>query len=123
VGKNQNYDTDKMVNIYKSMVNYINPLVKPYIIIGVAEGTAESQKEIEDKMTVEFGRNYINIRDYLANYAMSELGKTPTDEDKELMEQGSIPKSLMDEDSCFTAEANEAIANIIYERLNELNIL
>lgn len=123
VGKNQNYDADRLVNVYKAMVNYMNPLVKSYIIVGIAEGTAQSQKELEDKMTSEFGRHYINIRDYMANYAMAELGMTPTEEDSALMAQGSVPKSLMDGDTQFTAEANEAIAKLICERLTELNIL
>lgn len=123
VGKEQKYDLEKTVDIYKKMVGYLNPVIKSYIIIGPIEGDNASMNDFDKRMKKEFGRNYISIREYISKYAVSEMNISLSSEDMALLEKGAVPKAFMEDEYIFKAETNEYIASIIYERLMELNIL
>lgn len=81
--------------------------------------------DVNKALENEFGAHYLNLRQFMVYEALNQLGKQPTDEDKEAINVGDVPFSLrVDGDpnhgnSDFYRLAGEQI----YKKLVELKYL
>ena len=91
-----------------------------FLIIGLHTGTAESRVELEKAMLEEYGEQYINLREYMSTQALEDAGMEPTEEDREMMEMGSTPSSLLSDQVHFNASGYELIGKQIYQRMEKL---
>jgi len=114
-------DINETLSIYRNMINYLSPARKEYLIVGPVTGSENEDREFDKAMTLEFGRNYINMREYLSKYALEELKLTPTDDDGQKISNGVIPSSIYNNNS-LTDKGNLAAANFIFERMKELGM-
>lgn len=91
-----------------------------FIIIGLHTGTAENRLELEAAMEAEYGKQYINLREYMSTNALNDAKLEMTEKDKEMISKGLIPASLMTDGVHFNSIGYELIGNLIYKRMDEL---
>lgn len=117
-------DPGDLCNQIKSIVDYAS-FNKPcqYIVVGLHSLTAADRAPLESEMLKQFGRRYINLRDYMTKYGLSDAGITPTSQDTADMAAGKTPTSLMTDGVHFTAAGYTIIGNLIFKRLKELSII
>jgi hypothetical protein len=123
IGQNGEADVDeeKLISIYKLMIDYTLAVDKKWICIGLHTGNASTRSTLEKKMTDTFGRHYINIREYLVSYGLSDAGITPTQADTDAIAIGQCPPSLVQSDGVHGTDAfYTIIANLVYLRGQEL---
>lgn len=121
MGQNGGYtDFEDLIRQQRAIIEHQTANKDRYIIVGLHTGTAESRNALETAMKNEYGAHYINLRDYMATQAMSDAGLIPTDEDKELMQNGSAPKSLMSDSVHFNGIGYELIGRLIYKTMDDL---
>ncbi len=124
IGTNGGYTTStELIETIRAMIEYMNPINKKYIVIGIhhlVSSVTETFGTIEKSMTLAFGRHYINERDYILKYGLSDAGITPTEEDTSAISQGEIPPSLLDDTVHYNAKGYNIIANLVNERGKEL---
>ncbi|MCF6764128.1 hypothetical protein, partial [Pseudomonas fragi] len=68
----------------------------------------------------EFGRRFIPIRQYLVKYGLADAGITPTAQDNADMASGTVPTSLRFDGVHWLAPGYTILANIVFQRLKEL---
>lgn len=121
IGTNGGYDDiAELMAQQKGMINHQEANRERFIIIGLSTGTAESMAELEHAMEDEYGRKYINLRDYMSTKALGDAGIIPTKEDLDMMAVGMTPESLLIDKVHFNATGYELIGDLIYERMLEL---
>lgn len=126
VGDNGGYDdNDDLLEQYKMFVKYLEGSKNGnnYLVLGRIKGDKDSNEEFESMMEDEFGKHYLNVRNYLCTEAMNDLKLTAAEEDKKAMENGEIPPSLMFDENNLNDRAYEAIGSLVYKRLVENNFV
>ena len=113
----------ELIECVEAMIDYMSPINKKYIVIGIhhlVSTVAEMFETIEKNMAMHFGRRYINQREYMIEYGLSDAGITPTNEDTAAISQGKIPPSLLYDDVHYNDKGYNIIANLVVERGKEL---
>lgn len=128
IGTNGGYDNpEDLIKQQRAIINHYEENGESFIVVGIHIGTAEERAELEEAMTQEYGDKYINLREYMCTCGIDDAnevldaGIETTEQDKEMIEEGKTPASLMKEDELhFTAYGYELIGNLIYKRMNQL---
>ena len=112
-----------LIGQYKALIK--NGNMGNYIILGLwlpsTNPTSTKEKQLaEDELLRAFGRNFLNIRKYLVDYGLSDLGISPTQEDVTAISLGNIPPSLLRDTVHLTSQAFELVAQQVYKRGQEL---
>lgn len=110
-----------LIHQQRSIIDHQNANRDRFIVVGLHKGTAESCADLEKAMRDEYGDRYINLRKYMSTKAMADAGLEPTQEDLQLMAQGSTPYSLMVADrSHFNSTGYALIGRLIYHTMDKL---
>lgn len=125
MGQNGGWGNDNNVLIQqiRRMIEFNSSAKKEYLVLGLTSGTASSRASLEYAMSHEFGRRYVNLRDYLSTYGIYDAGISPTLADLNAMSIGSVPASLLGDAVHFNELGHQVIANIVNLRLVELDIV
>ncbi len=107
-----------LLNQYIAITEYSQ--AKYPIVIGFHVGDVSYLSGIETLLSIQFGDNFINIREYLSTTALSDLGLTPTAQDLIDMAAGHCPTQLLYDTVHWNAKGYEAVANRIYQKIIEL---
>ena len=92
-----------------------------YIVIGLTSLTAMPDVlKCNCKMALAFGIHFLDISDYLRNYALNDLNISETSQDAIDKSNGDIPSSLRTDSVHLTSGANEVVANQVYNKGKEL---
>lgn len=135
VGRN---DSKKEEDIYKTrdniqlMIDYLNPKYgeKKYLILSVCNGSSKHESkeskaynetlELNKILKESFKENFVDVRAFLVNDALKELGLNPTEEDLAEIKADCIPKTLRSDEVHLNDNGNKAVAKylakIILER-------
>lgn len=94
----------------------------PDVIYGAAPGNAANLAALESAMSQAFGEHYINLRKYLANDAMGDLGLKPTARESRNMTSGIVPASLLNQENRYelTPAAQKLLGKVIYDKMDQL---
>lgn len=87
-----------------------------YLVVGLHTGSAESQAEMEQTMFSVHGNRYINLRAYMSECALHDLGMTPTSVDRERMQQGITPTCLLADKVHFNAIGYSLLGRLVFQR-------
>ncbi len=124
MGQNAGYTSPaQLVEYLRASIDFNG--VSDYIIVGLHTGTPATRAELEDVMLKEFGVRYINLREYISKYALSDMGITPTADDLAAQTNGTFPPSLWSSTSDsihMNANGYTAVANKVYSRMLELGM-
>lgn len=116
VGANEgSYDTlDQLINYTDLMIKFAN--TNNFLIIGRCNSDKNHIQDYETKMLEKYGAKFINIRDYLVKFGLSELGMTPTEQDNKDISIGYIPSSLKTDTVHLITSGYGLVAKACYER-------
>ena len=87
-----------------------------YFFIVLTSESESSRATLENKMQLEFGEKYLNMRKYLVQYGLRDAGLTATSNDTTQISQGMVPESLRADDIHFNELGYASIAKAIYTR-------
>lgn len=122
MGQNGGYTNIRdLIKQHKLMIEHSN--AQEIIILGLSSGTAEERYDYETAMKKEFGRYFISLRKYLSTYGLGDAGITPTTADTDAMKLGKVPPSLLTDTVHYNDVCKNVIANMLYKKIVELNIL
>lgn len=119
MGQNGGWENvEELVKQHKKCIEYNGS--NKYIILGITSSTASYRNVIEKAMYMEFGRHYINLREYIAQYGVYDYNITPTEQDLFDMAEGEIPQSLLIDTVHGNAYYYDIITRLIFQRGLEL---
>ena len=141
MGQNGGYSSiDDLVNMHKLMIDHFEG--KEYVVLGLSSGSADSRADYEAAMREAFGRRFISLREYLAHpiyengqivscYGLADQGLTPGSVEYngvtyvalDEIAQGIVPHQILADSVHYTAGTKTVIGNMLYKKMQELNIL
>jgi len=111
-------DPDVLVKQVETMIKFQDVAVNKYIVLGLATGLQPTvAKNVEDVMLLAFGNHFVNVREYLIYYGLTENGITPTTEDTQRISEGKVPTSLITSDLTHLNDYGyNSVANAVYKQ-------
>ena len=118
IGQNGPNDV-RAIQDAKAIIQRMTALDKRYLVISKPGGSSTS--DVDDAAWfAEFGRRFIPIRQYLVKYGLADAGITPTAQDNADMASGTVPTSLRFDGVHWLAPGYTILANIVFQRIIEL---
>lgn len=134
-------DVESLIDMHRKMIDHFKG--KEYLILGLSSGSAEKRSDYETAMKKAFGRRFVSLREYLATpiydkngnivscYGLADQGLEPgTAEYKgrtyvalEEIAVGTVPHQLLQDDVHYTEGTKKVIGEMLYRKMQELNIL
>lgn len=112
-------DIDTIISSIQVMINNLNH--SRYIIIGLTSKSYHSDVEDKNnKLCNIFGKYFLDIRRYILDFGLDDMGMTPTDEDIADIDEGEIPRSLLSDNVHFNETGYELISRLVYQKGKEL---
>lgn len=123
IGQNGGYsDFEDLITLQKSIIPDEIYNEGRYLILGLTSGTEEERRELELAMEEEYGRNYVNLREFLTGDRILEFVPELSEEDRESLAKGEVPQCLRAEGDMvhLNEHGYEMIGNAVFERMMEL---
>jgi hypothetical protein len=114
---------DATFNEVKAMVDYLNAAKAHFIVMPAPGPVSVPDTALELRFRAEYGRNFLNIRQYLIKTALKDAGMTPTAQDITDAAAGQVPDSLRTDSVHHEVFAQHLIGTQVYKRMKELEIL
>ncbi|MCO7175565.1 SGNH/GDSL hydrolase family protein [Sporolactobacillus kofuensis] len=120
MGQNGGYASpDDLIKQIHSILN-LSKSNKKYLVLGLTSGNAVNRSELEKAMENEFGKKYLNLREFISKNGIKLAGLKPSSADKQAMSEGAVPPSLLSDQVHFKSYGYEIIGKAVYERMNKL---
>ncbi len=134
-GRNDNKSKNNVYNTrdnIQAMINHLGENAKKhYLILSVCNGIADKEGKgsgahknitrLNDVLKEAFGDHFIDVRSYMVNKAIYDIGITPESQDLEDMEKDCIPRRFLKDHVHFNTLGYEAtgkyLAKVIKERM------
>ena len=87
-----------------------------YIVVGRPTGNKNERNVEEIILASRFSNHFVNAREYISAYGLSDNGLSPTQEDTESMSSGAIPPQLRIDNVHMNDYGYTAMANCIFNR-------
>jgi lysophospholipase L1-like esterase len=108
---------EQRLSIIDSIVSRTNG---KYIVLTLSSGTEEQMKTQEATMLSKYGNHLFKTREMLANYGMSMMGMSPTDEDASAITNGTVPPSLRIDSVHLNANGYTALGKMLATHIRAL---
>lgn len=121
-GQNNETPSEYVIADTKAMINHLKPMSKRYLVISRPKPYLNLSAQIsdEEKLYLEYGSKFINVRQYLIDYGLADAGITPTSQDLSDIAAGLVPSSLRSDGTHFNNAGYAVVAKIVFERLKQL---
>lgn len=121
----------RVLSDIQAMVNNRAPQDASYLVLSVTNGAGEGTgtgayttiTSLNASLLAEYGRRYLDVRRYLIDYGLADLGITPTTQDTTDVAADTIPASLRVDAIHLTTAAQLRIAQLIADRLIEIGAI
>lgn len=101
---------ERVVKIVQNMVNFYGG--DKYLVVGL---TDKRYAEYTNPLLAQtFGSHYVNVKDYMIKYGLSDNGLEPTEQDQTDIADAKIPTSLYSDSIHFNDYGYTALALCIY---------
>lgn len=121
IGANGGYrDIEDLIYLQHAIIDNMDEENDRYLVITTTGENIETHKEEEEACRLEYGDKYLNLREYLCSEAIYDVGLIPTEQDLEDISNGVVPTSLRKDKIHYNEYGTRAVANKVYEKLNEL---
>ena len=121
VGTNDTQISSMTEAVFYHIDNIISLLPhKKYLVLGVMNNVKFTN--IGNVMTYyrrHYGNHFVNIRQYLLDYGLSDAGITPTAQDTTDIANGTIPTSLRSDTVHLNASGYTVVGNYLYKLIQE----
>jgi hypothetical protein len=127
IGTNGDYDgssrtSQNLIEIIDYMLSYGE--CDRYIVIGLTTDVVNNIPAINQDLAKKYGRRFLDLRSYLIEYGLSDLGITPTTADNNRISANNVPSSLLSDETHLTINAQQQIvAPLVYKKLQELKMI
>lgn len=112
-----------LVNLIKSQIAKTKDPSK-FIVIGLTNGNGSKWNITNGALKEAFGDHFLDAKAYLATeQALKDAEITPTAQDLADLANGTIPTSFRVDSAHFNDAGYRLLANLVYEKLNELKYL
>lgn len=124
IGENGGFcDVADLIKQLKAMIAYSNS--SKYVIVSFHKPnriipTVPRMKEMEDSLSMEFGKHFINLREYMVTEGYKQENITPTKEDLDSIQKGQVPPQLLVDGLHFSGVGYKIIARVVYDKMKEL---
>lgn len=115
-------NTDRAIQDAEAIISHMKALDKRFIVISMPGGSS-AQDADDSKWFAKFGRRFIPIRQYMAQYGLADAGITPTAQDLADMTNGTVPTSLRTDAVHWIGEGYKILAKQIFKRMKELEFI
>jgi hypothetical protein len=115
------YQPNELVDMYSSMVDFVGN--DKYIIVGSITGDENTLQPYEKALQEKFGDRFINFREYLISDAYDKYDIQLTSKDVAAIRQGSVPPSLIMNGSKLSDQGSKILADLIYNRMRQLDLV
>ena len=121
-GQNNETPSEYIIADTKAMINHLKPTSKRYLVLSRPKPYLDlaAQQSDEEKLYLEYGSRFINVRKYLIDYGLADAGITPTSQDTLDIAAGLVPTSLRSDGTHFNNSGYAVVANIVFKRLQQL---
>ena len=121
-GQNNETPSEYIIADTKAMINHLKPASKRYLVLSRPKPYLDlaAQQSDEEKLYLEYGSRFINVRKYLIDYGLADAGITPTSQDEVDIAAGVVPTSLRVDSTHFNDAGYAVVANIVFKRLQQL---
>jgi lysophospholipase L1-like esterase len=125
IGQNGGYQSNAdLVRQQKAIIKHQIGGRHQYLIIGLHTGTADQRADLEKQMQKTYGKHYINLRAILSKNGLKIAKIKETSQDKQMMEKGMTPASLLAADGLhFNPKGYRTVAKIVYARMDALGMI
>ena len=114
---------DHIVASTKKLVAELTPRVKQIMICGVTTRVSEETghlnnaavAEVNSRLREAFPEYFKSAQNYLRDEALADLGITPTAEDNAKIAAGTVPPSVMDDDTHISKATADAMARHFFQ--------
>lgn len=124
--------TEDCIDSIDLMIDHANAYKT--LVLGIATGTSDSNATYEGLMQAKYGRYFISLRQYLAHpvysgdtlttcWGLQDAGLTPTSADLTDIALGKVPPQLLADGIHFTDACKAVIGNMLYKKIQELNLI
>jgi len=108
-----------LIQKQRAMIDFLK--IKNYIIIGMTAKVYMSDvAEINDVLRKEYGSKFLDIRQYILNYGLSDALITPTTQDNTDIAAGEMPTSLRADTVHFNVFGYTIVAKQVKQKGTEL---
>lgn len=118
MGQNDVCEPEFIVDMYRRFANVCTD--GRYLFVGLTTGSAESRAKLESLMAEEFGEKYLNARDEMCKHGLEYAGLTDVTFSTFHADRGMVDPALMYDDIHMNGSGYIALANIIYNKMDEL---
>lgn len=108
---------EQRLSIIDSIVSRTNG---KYVVLTLSSGTEEQMRTQEATMLSRYGNHLFKTREMLANYGMSIMGMSPTDEDTSAITNGAVPPSLRADSVHLNANGYTALGKMLAAHIRAL---
>ena len=105
---------EALADIIQKMVEHNGS--ERYIVVGRPTGNKNERNVEEIILASRFSNHFVNAREYISAYGLSDNGLSPTQEDIESMSSGAIPPQLRVDSVHMNDYGYTAMANCIFNR-------
>lgn len=105
---------EALADIIQKMVEHNG--TERYIVVGRPTGNKAERNVEEIILASRFSDHFVNVREYISEYGLSDNNLTPTQEDTEAMSSGAIPPQLRIDGVHMNDYGYMSMANCIYKR-------
>lgn len=105
---------EALADIIQKMVEHNGS--ERYIVVGRPTGNKNERNVEEIILASRFSNHFVNAREYISAYGLSDNGLSPTQEDTESMSSGAIPPQLRIDAVHMNDYGYTAMANCIFNR-------
>lgn len=105
---------EALADIIQKMVEHNGS--ERYIVVGRPTGNKNERNVEEIILASRFSNHFVNAREYISAYGLSDNGLSPTQEDTESMSSGAIPPQLRIDSVHMNDYGYTAMANCIFNR-------
>ena len=124
MGENGGFkDVKDLIRQIKAMILYSR--CKRYIVVGFHKSNQiipnhKRMVEMEDSMSIAFGKHYLCIRRNLVLSGLKSAGLVPTPADIDSIKNGIVPSQLLVDGVHFTSKGYELIGELVAHKMKEL---
>jgi hypothetical protein len=115
------YQPDEVVNMYSSMVEFTGN--DKYIIVSSITGDAKTLQPYEKALEEKFGEHFINFREYLVSDVYDDYEIKLNNKDVAAIKQGIVPPSLIMNGSKLSDQGSKILADLIFNRMRQLDMI
>ena len=123
VGQNGSYVNDlrgieARIILIDSMISHLNH--NRYVILGLSSGNQDNREEEDNMLLAKYGNKFFPTRKLLVNYGLQINNLTPTEEDLQNIEAGTVPASLRADNIHLNSYGYTALGKLLADKIRSL---